>query len=220
MAFEYDRGVREKASASITPECAYDDWCIAQMAGALGKKDDYTLFMKRSMNYKNLFDTATGFMRPLHRDGTWKTPFDPASKQGHSNGFTESNSWQMSFFVPQDTPCLINLMGGNEKFVEKLDFYFGEGLHNPRNEPAFINPFLFNYDGAPRKSQAVIRDILKNDYGSGPEGLSGNDDSGALSAWYVLAAAGLFPVTPGSTRYVITSPLFEKVIIGCRRNRL
>ena len=213
VAFEYDSGVREKASASITLECAYDDWCIAQMAKALGKAEDHQYFMKRSMNYKNLFDPETGFIRPRHRDGSWKTPFDPASRQGNSNGFTESNAWQMTWFVPQDINGLYELMGGHEKVIKKLDYYFENGLHNPGNEPAFINPFLYNYAGAPWKSQSVVRDILKNAYGSGPRGLPGNDDSGALSAWYALAAAGLYPVTPGSTQYVLTAPVFEKVII-------
>ncbi len=213
VAFEYDNGVREKASASITLECAYDDWCIAQMAKALGEEEDYQYFMKRSRNYKNLFDPETGFIRPRHRDGSWKTPFDPASRQGNSNGFTESNAWQMTWFVPHDLQGLFELMGGHEKVIKKLDAYFAEGLHNPGNEPGFINPFLYNFAGAPWKSQKEVRKILKTAYGSGPDGLPGNDDSGALSAWYALAAAGLYPVTPGSTKYVLTSPLFEKVTI-------
>jgi len=130
VAFAYDGGIREKASASITLERAYDDWCLAQMARALGKTDDYELFMKRSQNYRNLFDASVGFIRPRHRDGAWKTPFDPGVKHGKSNGFTESNAWQMTFFVPHNIPGLIELLGGKEKFIRKLDTYFKIGQHN------------------------------------------------------------------------------------------
>ncbi len=213
IAFEYDGGAREKKSSSFTLERAYNDWCVAQMAKALGKDEDYKLFMQRAMNYQNLFDAETGFMRPRHKNGAWKDPFDLGSKQGNSNGFTESNSWQMTWFVPQDIQGLINLMGGRESFVKKLDQYFLEDRHNPGNEPDFINPFLFNYAGAPWKTQEVVREIMAKAYGSGPDGLKGNDDSGALSAWYVFAAMGLYPVTPGSNIYVITSPIFSSILI-------
>ena len=213
VAFDYDGGVREKASASITLERAYDDWCLAQMAQALGKTDDYQLFMKRSRNYRNLFDASVGFIRPRYRDGTWKTPFDPGVKHGKSNGFTESNAWQMTFFAPQDIPGLIELLGGKQKFVKKLDEYFKIGQHNQGNEPGFINPFLFNYANALQKTQKVVRDILQKHYGDGPDGLEGNDDSGAMSAWYVLAAMGLYPVCPGAPEYTLLSPLFERIEI-------
>ena len=213
VAYEYDNGVREKAAASITLECAYDDWCIAQMAKTLGKEDDYKMFMNRAMNYHNLFDKETGFMRPRHTDGKWKTPFDSRSKQGHSNGFTESNSYQMTFFVPQDIVGLMELMGGKEIFNKKLDYYFSNNLHNPGNEPDFINPFLYNYSDAAWKTQAVVRDILQEAYTAEPRGLRGNDDSGAMSAWYVFAAAGFYPVSPGVPEYVIVSPVFEKITI-------
>ncbi len=216
VAFAYDGGVREKASASITLERAYDDWCLAQMAWALGKTDDAELFMKRSQNYRNLFDASVGFIRPRHRDGAWKTPFDPGVIHGKSNGFTESNAWQMTFFAPHDIPGLIELLGGKEKFIQKLDAYFKTGRHNQGNEPGFINPFLFNYAGAPQKTQAVVRDILKNHYGDGPDGLEGNDDSGAMSAWYVLAAIGFYPVCPGSGEYTLVAPLFERIEIRSR----
>jgi len=186
---------------------------MAQMAKKLGKDEDYKLFMKRAMNYQNLFDNETGFMRPRHKDGSWKEPFDPGSKQGTSNGFTESKSWQMTWSVPYDIQGLINLMGGRENFVKKLDQYFREDWHNPGNEPSFINPFLFNYAGTPWKTQEAVRDIMANDYGSDPKGLRGNDDSGALSAWYSFGAIGIYPVCPGSNNYVITSPIFSNIII-------
>lgn len=213
IAFEYDGGEREKKSASYTLDRVYNDWCMAQMAKKLGKDEDYKLFIKRAMNYQNIFDTETGFMRPRYKDGSWKDPFDPGSKQGNSNGFTESNSWQMTWSVPQDIQGLINLMGGRENFVNKLDQYFREDRHNPGNEPDFINPFLFNYAGAPWKTQEVVREIMANAYGSDPGGLRGNDDSGALSAWYSLAAMGLYPVCPGSNNYVLSSPVFDNIII-------
>jgi putative alpha-1,2-mannosidase len=214
VPFEYDKSVREKAAASITLECAYDDWCVAQMAKALGKEDDYEMFLKRAVNYKNLFDPESGFMRPRHSNGKWKTPFNPQSKQGHSNGFTESNSYQMTFFVPQDIAGLIKLMGGKDVFEKKLDYYFSNNLHNPGNEPDFINPFLYNYVDDAWKTQSVVRNILQTAYTDKPRGLRGNDDSGAMSAWYVFGAAGFYPVTPGYPEYVITSPLFEKITIN------
>ena len=218
VAFAYDGGVREKASASITLERAYDDWCLAQMARALGKQEDYRLFIKRSQNYRNLFDASVGFMRPRYRDGSWKMPFDPGSNHGSSNGFTESNAWQMTFFVPQDVPGLIELLGGKQKFVQKLDGYFKNGQHNQGNEPGFINPFLFSYANAPQKTQEIVRNILQNHYGVTPDGLEGNDDSGAMSAWYVFAAMGFYPVCPGSNMYVLTSPLFRKTTIRVKSN--
>lgn len=213
VAFDYDGSVREKASASITMERAYDDWCLAQMAQALGKTDDYQLFMHRSQNYRNLFDVATGFIRPRHKNGTWMTPFDPGVKHGKSNGFTESNAWQMTFFAPQDIPGLIELLGGRDKFVQKLDKYFELGQHNQGNEPGFINPFLFNYANAPHKTQKIVHNILRNHYGDSPDGLEGNDDSGAMSAWYVLAAMGIYPVHPGAPEYTLVCPVFERVEI-------
>lgn len=218
VAFERDGSMREKASASITLERAFDDWCLAQMAKALGKDDDYNMFMKRSLNYRNHFDASVGFMRPRHRDGSWKEPFDAGSRTGSGYGFTESNSWQMTWFVPHDIQGLIQLMNGREKFIRKLDIYFKEGHHNQGNEPGFINPFLFDYAGAPWKTQEVVSEIMEKDYGDGPGGLRGNDDSGALSAWLVFSAMDFYPVCPGSNIFVITSPLFEKVTI-CADNK-
>ena len=218
VAYERDGAMREKGSVSITLESAYDDWCLAQMAKALGKEDDYRMFMKRAGNYKNHFDSTVGFMRPRHADGSWQAPFDPASNAGSSNGFTESNSWQMTWFVPHDMQGLINLMDGRENFVKKLNTYFEEKHHNPGNEPDFINPFLFNYVGAPWKTQGITREIMKHSYGTNPGGLSGNDDSGAMSAWYVFSAMGFYPVCPGSNVYVIASPIFHKVTITLDRN--
>ena len=125
----------------------------------------------------------------------------------------------MTFYVPHDIQGLIELIGGREAFTAKLDEYFAKGLHNPGNEPDFSNPFLFNYSGAPWKTQKVVRDIMENAYGSGPGGLKGNDDSGAMSAWYSLAAIGLYPVCPGSDVYVISSPVFSRVTINTGRGK-
>ena len=216
IAFEYYSGAREKKSSSFTLERAYNDWCVAQMAQALGKDEDYQLFMKIAMNYQNLYVAESGFMRPRHKNRSWKDPFDPGSKQGNSNGFTESNSWQMTWFAPHDIQGVIKLMSGRENFINKLDLYFLEDQHNAGNEPGFINPFLFNYAGAPWKTQEVVRQIMTKEYGSGPDGLKGNDDSGAMSAWYVFAAMGFYPVCPGSNNYVLTSPVFDNIIIDNR----
>ena len=124
----------------------------------------------------------------------------------------------MTFFVPQDIPGLIELLGGVQKFVQKLSEYFKIGQHNQGNEPGFINPFLFSYADAPQKTQDVVRNILQNHYGATPDGLEGNDDSGAMSAWYVFAAMGFYPVCPGSNTYVLTSPVFTKITINAKNN--
>jgi len=226
-------GVR--ASVSTTLEYAYPDWCIAQMAKALEKMDDYDYFIKRAYNYKNVFDPSTRFMRPRHKDGSWVTPFDPLA---WGYGFCESNSWQQTFFVPHDVPGLIDLMG-KENFIEKLDTlfekaiphnfggYFVGKVHNLShglrgyhgeyyyhgNEPEHQVVYLYNYVGLPWKTQKWVREIMEKAYLVDPKGLCGNDDCGQTSAWYVFSAIGFYPVCPGQNVYVIGSPIFDKVTI-------
>ena len=213
----------ERESVSKTLEYAYDDWCIAEVARLLGRKDDYRRYLQRAQFYKNVFDTDTGFMRP-RSNGGWLTPFDPREV---NFSFTEANSWQYSFFVPQDVSGLISLMGGREKFVAKLDGLFSAdsrttgreqaditgliGQYAHGNEPSHHMAYLYNYAGAPWKSQQRVRQILDSLYQPDPGGLSGNEDCGQMSAWYVLSAAGFYSVTPGSTIYAIGSPLFPEV---------
>ena len=210
----------EPESVSKTVEYAYDDWCIAQMAKVLGKTKERDYFIKRSQNWKNTFDPTTGFMRPK-KNGGWLTPFDPSEV---NNNFTEGNSWQYSFFVPQDVYGLVDMMGGNTAFEKKLDdlFYADSkttgreqvditgliGQYAQGNEPSHHMAYLYNYVGKPFKAQKRIRQILSDFYKNAPDGLIGNEDCGQMSAWYVLSAMGFYPVCPGSMYYELGSPIF------------
>jgi predicted alpha-1,2-mannosidase len=211
----------EHESVSKTVEYAYDDWCIAQMAEILGKTEDRNYFMKRSQNWKNLFDTTIGFMRPK-RNGGWDSPFDPREV---NNNFTEGNSWQYSFFVPQDIPGLIEAYGGPQKFEAKLDAMFASpsettgreqvditgliGQYAHGNEPSHHMAYLYNYVGKPEKTAQKIHYILDNFYKNAPDGLIGNEDCGQMSAWYVLSSLGLYTVTPGSGQWTFTDADFK-----------
>ncbi|MFA5327904.1 MAG: GH92 family glycosyl hydrolase [Prolixibacteraceae bacterium] len=219
--------VRE--SVSRTLEYAYDDWCVAQLAKALGKTDDYELFMKRAENYKNVMDKSTGFARPKDADGKWLTPFDPTFiGHGDDRHYTEANAWQYTWFVPQDVQGLITIEGGRKRFVEKLDSLFaissaiketvsdatgliGQYAHG--NEPSHHTAYLFNYAGAPWKTQNMVRRVMDELYSDGPAGLCGNEDMGQMSAWYVLSVMGFYPVAPGQNVWVIGSPEFSKVTV-------
>ncbi|MCD6421725.1 GH92 family glycosyl hydrolase, partial [bacterium] len=210
------------AVVSTTLEYAYPDWCLAQMAKDLGREDDYELFIERARNYANVFDAATGFMRPRERNGSWVTPFDPLQWE---HGFCESNSWQQSWFVPHDVQGLIDLMG-KEDFIDKMDTLFEKGLphnfggrfgENPYyyhgNEPDQHAAYLYAYAGLPWKTQRWAREIMERAYGLGPEGICGNDDCGQTSAWYIFSAMGFYPVCPGQNVYVIGSPIFDKITL-------
>ena len=222
----YDK-IRE--SVSRTLEYAYNDWCVAQVAKALNKTEDYELFMQRAANYKNIIDLKTGFARPKNSDGEWLTPFDPRFiGQGKDRHYTEANAWQYTWFVPHDVQGLINIEGGREKFVERLDSLFttsseiistvsdvtglvGQYAHG--NEPSHHTIYLYDYAGAPWKTQDRVRFVMSTLYHSGPDGLCGNEDMGQMSAWYVLSAMGFYPVAPGQNVYAIGSPTFSKVTI-------
>ena len=216
----------EHESVSKTLEYAYDDWCIAQMAQILNKKEDYEYFMKRSQNWKNIFDWNTGFMRPK-KNGGWDKPFDPREI---NNNFTEGNSWQYSFFVPQDIPGMIEAYGGNEKFEAKLDEMFNSeskttgreqvdvtgliGQYAHGNEPSHHMAYLYNYIGKPEKTTEKVHYILNNFYKNTPDGLIGNEDCGQMSAWYVLSAMGIYDVTPGDLLWEITEPYLKNVKVS------
>ncbi|MGD0775911.1 MAG: GH92 family glycosyl hydrolase [Candidatus Solibacter sp.] len=199
-----------KDQVSRTVEYAYDDFNIAQMAGALGKREDEQMFLQRARNYRNVFDRSIGFARPRHEDGSFETPFDPAKP---SSGFTEGTSWQYSLFAPHDMPGLIELMGGRQALVERLDTLFAKNYYEHGNEPSHHIAYLYDYAGAPWKTQERVRKILESEYTSGPAGLSGNDDAGQMSAWYVLSALGIYPVCPGFPSYEIGSPLFREAAV-------
>jgi predicted alpha-1,2-mannosidase len=215
-----------KQSVSKTLEYAYDDWCVGQMARQLGKKDDAALFAKRAQNYRNLFDPATGFMRGKLADGKWREPFNP--RQLFWEDYTEATSWNYTWFVPQDVPGLISLIGGDAKFNDKLDKMFSEasgplanipdltgliGQYVHGNEPCHHVAYLYSYAGAPWKTQARAREVMKKLYENTPGGICGNDDCGQISAWYVLSAVGIYPVSPASGVYVLGSPVVDKATI-------
>lgn len=213
----------DRESVSKTLEYAYDDWCIAEMARLLGKTDDYQRYIRRAQFYRNVIDTNSGFARP-RTNGGWLSPFDP--REVNFN-FTEANSWQYSFFVPQDISGLIELMGGEKKFARKLDQLFtadskttgreqaditgliGQYAHG--NEPSHHMAYLYNYAGQPWKTQQRVRQILDQFYSPTPDGLIGNEDCGQMSAWYVLSAAGFYSVTPGQPIYAVGTPLFPEL---------
>lgn len=221
----------EPESVSKTLEYAYDDWCIAQIAKKLGKTDDYKRFIKRAQNYKNLYNPKTGFMQPK-QENSWKTPFDPAEVDFN---FTEANSWQYSFFVPQDVQTLIHLQGGDDAFANKLDELFSTssettgrhqsditgliGQYAHGNEPSHHMAYLYNYAGKPWEAQKITHRILNELYTAQPDGLSGNEDCGQMSAWYVLSAMGFYSVTPGSPDYIIGTPLFKKTVINLENGK-
>lgn len=217
-------------SVSNTLEYAYDDWCIAQIAKKLNRQEVYEEFMKRSTNWKNNYNTATGFMQPKLADGSFKTKFDALST--NNQGFIEGNSWNYSFFVPQNPSELVEKMGGKDKFASRLDTLFS--MHLPDsffaeteditregiiggyvhgNEPAHHVAYLYNWTNQPWKTQAEVRKILNMQYKPTADGLGGNDDCGQMSAWYILSSLGFYPVAPGSTEYAIGSPLVNKATL-------
>jgi predicted alpha-1,2-mannosidase len=219
-------------ATSRTLEFAYDDWCIAQMAKALGKTSDAELFTERSQNYRNVWDTQTQFFRSKNPDGTFHEPFEPkevaTGSAVASGSYTEANAWQYTFAVQQDVPGMIALYGGRQAFIKKLDELFNEDSDMPHwridvtgiigqyahgNEPVHHVAYLYALAGAQYKTAQRVRQIQITQYDNTPEGICGNDDCGQISAWYVWSAIGLYPVNPASGIYVIGSPLVEKATI-------
>ena len=229
-------GWHRRQSVSVTLEHAYDDWCLAQMAKELGKTDDYQLFMKRAHNYQNLFKPEIGLMAPKSADGKWIEPFDPKYSGGFAGEgyFAEGNSWVYTWHVQHDVQGLINLMGGKEKFIAKLNELFVTGhrmdklqflaqfpdmtglmgMYCQGNEPALHIPYLYNYAGQPWMTQNKVRQLMDLWYDTTPFGLSGDEDGGAMSSWYVLNAIGLYPQCPGRPIFDIGSPVFDEVTIN------
>ena len=215
----------ESESVSKTLEYAYDDWTIAQMAKALGQNEDYNAFIKRAQNYKSVFDPQTGFMRARHYNG-WFSPFDPYEVNFN---YTEANAWQYRFFVPHDVEGLIELMGGPNNFERELDKLFSTGSattgrdqvditgligqYAHGNEPSHHMAYLYHYVQKPYKSQERIRQILTKLYSPTPDGISGNEDCGQMSAWYILSSLGLYPMAPGNPEYLLGSPLVDRAEI-------
>lgn len=221
----YIPGDKEHESISKTLEYAYNDWCIAMMAQQLGHDSIYQEYIVRAQSYKNIFDTETGFMRP-RLNGGWLQPFDPSVVDWH---FTEANSWQYSFFVPQDIAGLADLHGGKAALANKLDQLFttdievggrdmkdisgliGQYAHG--NEPSHHMAYLYNYVDQPWKTQKYVRQIMDDFYNSNPDGLIGNEDCGQMSAWLIMSAMGFYPVCPGQPQYAIGTPWFPEMNI-------
>lgn len=211
-------------------EYAYCDWALAQVAQNMGKADDYNLLAERGMRYKKYFDQETGFMRALDSNGKFIEPFNPNLSNHMNSPYCEGNAWQWTWFVPHDVDGLIGLMGGKQKFEERLDTLFnttakveGEeasadisgliGQYAHGNEPSHHIAYFYNYIGKPHKTQSLIDRILREQYSPTPEGISGNEDCGQMSAWYVMNALGFYQVAPGNPVYTISRPLFDKAVV-------
>ena len=191
-------------AASSTLEDSYDDWCVAQVAKALGKTKDFEFFLHRSLNYQHLFNKETGFMQGKKSDGSWADPKD---------GWTEGDHWVYTWAVMQDIPGLIAQMGGRDAYNTKLDEHFSGGHNVHSNEPSHHYPYLYDYSGAAWKTQAKVREIANAEYANLPSGIDGDDDCGQMSAWYLFTALGFYPVNPASGDYMIGSPLFKKMTL-------
>lgn len=200
----------KKEQVSRTLEYAYDDYALATVAKDLGKNDDYKQLIRRSYNYKNVFDSKVGMSRGKFENGTWYNPFAPDHREPY---ITEGTPRQYTFYVPHDMPGLTQLMGGRKKLENELDSLFEKKEYWHGNEPGHQIPFLYNYTSSPWKTQKQVSRILEEEYGDGPGGLSGNDDAGQMSAWYVFASLGFYPVDPVSGIYQITSPAFNQADI-------
>ncbi len=221
---------KNSSSVSKTLEYAFDDWCIAQMAQKLNRRDIYDEFSRRSGNWKNVYDSSVGFMRPKMSDGKFGEKFDALKTEGQ--GFIEGNSWNYSLYVPHDPEKMIEMMGGKQKFAAHLDELFA--MHLPDeffaeteditregiiggyvhgNEPSHHVAYLYNWANAPQKTQERVRMILKNQYHPTPDGLGGNDDCGQMSAWYLFSSLGFYPVAPSSDQYALGSPAIKTAIL-------
>jgi predicted alpha-1,2-mannosidase len=198
----------KKEQVSRTLEYAYDDHALSIVARGLGKKEDHALLITRAMNYVNVFDPSVGMVRGRYADGSWYSPFLPDKREFY---ITEGTARQYGFYVPHDIPGLAALMGGRDKLEQALDSLFIKGEYWHGNEPGHQIPFLYNYTAAPWKTQQRVAEILSGEYSDGPGGLSGNDDSGQMSAWYIFAAMGFYPVDPVSGNYILTAPIFDQV---------
>ena len=235
----YDVGINENVARTL--EYAYDDWCIYRMAKALNRpKQEQELFAKRALNYRNVFDKKSRLMRGRNEDGTFQSPFSPL-KWG--DAFTEGNSWHYTWSVFHDPQGLIDLMGGEEAFVQMLDSvftvpplfdesYYGQVIHEIRemtvmnmgnyahgNQPIQHAIYLYNHAGRPWKAQYWLRQVMERMYSPTPDGYCGDEDNGQTSAWYVFSALGFYPVCPGTDEYVLGTPLFRKATLHLENGR-
>jgi predicted alpha-1,2-mannosidase len=217
-------------SVSITLEYAYNDFTIARMAEAMGKDDIAKTYYQRAQSYENLFDPSVGFMRGKNSQGVWNPDFD-AEDAKLMGPFTEGNSFQYTFYVPHDVTKLIDLIGGDNAFEDRLDLLFNKELSHEKikehediagligqyahgNEPSHHIAYLYNYAGKPWRTQERIRQIMDTLSSDQPDGLAGNDDVGQMSAWYVFSAMGFYPVAPGDLSYAIGAPQLPEISLN------
>jgi predicted alpha-1,2-mannosidase len=227
---------QQDESASKTVDYCYDDSAVAIIAKAAGQQDDAVALMKRSGSYVNLFDKETRFIRPRYADGRWAAPFNPKSiKITKWRDYTEANAWQTTFGVQHHPALLVETLGGDKAFVEKLDQLFNQSSELPPdmppdvtgmvgqyahgNEPSHHIAYLYNYAGSPHKTQQRVRSLLETMYDNQPDGMAGNEDCGQMSAWFVISALGFYAVDPVSTRYDFGSPLFDRVEVDLAGGR-
>lgn len=226
----------EPEAASKTVEYAFDDWTIARMADKMGKRDIAARYFKRAQNYRNVFDVKTGFVRARKADGSFREPFDPAVSNFGSD-YTEGSAWQYSWYMPHDNAGLISLLGGEAGMQAKIDMVFDArvdakvyahmedisgliGHYAHGNEPSHHVAYLYNYAGAPWKTQQRLGAIVASQYRNAPAGLSGNDDLGQMSAWLVFTSLGFYPVAPGSNEYVIGRPFLDRAVLTLPNGKL
>lgn len=198
----------KKEQVSRTLEYAFDDYALSTIAKALGKKDDYQKLYQRSLNYKNVFDKSVGMVRGRYTNGKWFESFHADERESY---ITEGTPRQYSFYVPHDVSGFTELIGGKKSLENALDSLFIKNEYWHGNEPGHQIPFMYNYTSSPWKTQQQVNKILSEEYSNGPGGLSGNDDAGQMSAWYVFAAMGFYPVNPVSNEYALSSPLFDRI---------
>ncbi len=195
---------------SRTMEYAYDDFALSQIALRMGKTDDHRFFRSRSLNYRNVYDSSRHCVCGRFADGAFTTEFDRTKRMPY---ITEGTPWQYTWYVPHDVEGLITLMGGRQAFNRNLDAFFAADQYWHGNEPDQQVPFLYDYSGEPGKTQVHVRRILDDEYAESPGGLCGNDDAGQISAWYVFASMGLYPVCPAKDEYALTAPSFETMVL-------
>ena len=219
----------EPEAASKTVEYAFDDWTIARMAEKMGKVDIAKKYYARAQNFRNVFDIKTGFIRARKSNGEFRVPFDPAASNFGSD-YTEGSAWQYSWYMPHDNAGLISMLGGDAAAISKIDQVFDAkvdhkvyahmedisgliGHYAHGNEPSHHVAYLYNYFGAPWKTQQRLQQIMQSQYQAKPDGLSGNDDLGQMSAWFVFTSLGFYPVAPGSNEYILGRPFLDKTTL-------
>ena len=207
-------------SVSHSLEYYVADNAMALLSEAMGRKADAAVYRKRSLGYRHYYSRESGTLRPINKDGSFLTPFNPEDGANFSNcpGFHEGSAWNYTFYVPHDVKGLARLMGGDKKFVERLQYVFDNGLYDPANEPDIAYPYLFSrFRGEEWRTQKTVTELLNKFYTDRPDGIPGNDDCGTMSAWAIMSMMGFYPDCPGEPYYTLTTPVFDKVTLHLDR---